>query len=124
MMGSVTLVVTGRIWDLIDTRLSELDPEDLEALEVVAVADRADTGLLEGLVDRSARAADAPGTGRGTRGERAPGAGVVASVVRRGGAITDGRGAPDPGIRATCGRGRRTRDGRRTRAAARRGVAA
>jgi DNA-binding NarL/FixJ family response regulator len=49
------LPATGRIWDLIDTRLSELDPEDLEALEVVAVADRADTVLLEGLVDRSAR---------------------------------------------------------------------
>jgi DNA-binding NarL/FixJ family response regulator len=49
------LPATGRIWDLIDARLSELDPEDLQSLEVVAVADRADTLLLEGLVDRSAR---------------------------------------------------------------------
>ena len=49
------LPATGRIWDLIDARLSELDPEDRAALEVVAVADRADTLLLDGLVDRSAR---------------------------------------------------------------------
>lgn len=49
------LPATGRIWDLIEARLSELDPEDLAALEVVAVADCADTVLLEGLVDRSAR---------------------------------------------------------------------
>jgi len=49
------LPATGRIWDLIDARLSELDPEDRAALEVVAVADRADTSLLDGLVDRSAR---------------------------------------------------------------------
>jgi len=49
------LPATGRIWDLIDARLSELDREALEALEVVAVADCADTVLLEGLVDRSAR---------------------------------------------------------------------
>ncbi len=45
----------GRLWDLIDAHLSELEGGDLAALEVVAVADRADAVLLEGLVERSAR---------------------------------------------------------------------
>lgn len=45
----------GRVWDLIDARLSELDPDSLGALEVVAVADGADVRLLDSLVDASAR---------------------------------------------------------------------
>ena len=45
----------GRMWDLIDARLSELDPGELAALEVVAIADGADAILVEGLVDAPAR---------------------------------------------------------------------
>jgi DNA-binding NarL/FixJ family response regulator len=45
----------GRMWDLIDARLSELDADELAALEVVAVADGADAVLLDGLVDSPAR---------------------------------------------------------------------
>jgi DNA-binding CsgD family transcriptional regulator len=45
----------GRVWDLIDARLSELDPEDVTALELIAVADGADAVLLEDLVDPAAR---------------------------------------------------------------------
>jgi hypothetical protein len=48
---------TGRVWDLIDARLSELDPDEVNALELVAVADGADAVLLEGLIESSARAA-------------------------------------------------------------------
>jgi DNA-binding NarL/FixJ family response regulator len=48
------LPASGRIWDLIDAHLSELDAADLAALEIIAVADRADAVLLEGLVERSA----------------------------------------------------------------------
>lgn len=46
---------TGRMWDLIEGRLSELDPDDLAVLELVAVADGADAVLLDGFVDSSAR---------------------------------------------------------------------
>lgn len=46
---------TGRIWDLIDGRLSELDAEETEALEVVAVADGADFALVDDLVGAPAR---------------------------------------------------------------------
>jgi DNA-binding CsgD family transcriptional regulator len=42
---------SGRVWDLIDARLLELDADLLRALEVVAVADSADVRLLDGLVD-------------------------------------------------------------------------
>lgn len=45
----------GRIWDLIEARLSELDPGDLTALELIAVADGADAVVLDGLVESSAR---------------------------------------------------------------------
>jgi len=48
---------TGRIWDLIDARLSELDANETEALEVVAVADGADIALVDGLVQAPARVA-------------------------------------------------------------------
>jgi DNA-binding CsgD family transcriptional regulator len=47
----------GRMWDLIDAHLSELDAGELAALEVISVADGADAVLVEGLVDRSARVA-------------------------------------------------------------------
>jgi tetratricopeptide (TPR) repeat protein len=46
---------SGRMWDLIDSRLSELDVRETEALEVVAVADGADSALVDGLVDAPAR---------------------------------------------------------------------
>jgi DNA-binding NarL/FixJ family response regulator len=46
-----TLPGVGRLWDLIDARLQELDPDSLEVLEILAVADGADVGLLDGLVD-------------------------------------------------------------------------
>lgn len=46
----------GRLWDLIEARLSELDPADLTALELVAVADGADAVVLDGLIEPSARA--------------------------------------------------------------------
>lgn len=46
---------TGRIWDLIDGRLSELDTNETEALEVVAVADGADIALVDDLVGAPAR---------------------------------------------------------------------
>ena len=49
------LPAVGRVWDLIDARLSELDPDDLTALELIAVADGADAVLLDGLVDSAAR---------------------------------------------------------------------
>ena len=45
----------GRVWDLIDARLSELDPDDLGALELIAVADGADALVLDGLVDPASR---------------------------------------------------------------------
>ena len=45
----------GRMWDLIDARLSELDTGELAALEVVAIADGADVALLDELVDAPAR---------------------------------------------------------------------
>jgi DNA-binding CsgD family transcriptional regulator len=48
---------TGRVWDLIDARLSELEPDEVNALELVAVADGADAVLLDGLIDSSARVA-------------------------------------------------------------------
>lgn len=41
----------GRMWDLIDARLSELDAGQLAALEVVAVADGADDVLLDELIE-------------------------------------------------------------------------
>jgi DNA-binding CsgD family transcriptional regulator len=46
---------TGRMWDLIDARLSELEPNETEALEVLAVADGADFALVDGLVETPAR---------------------------------------------------------------------
>jgi DNA-binding NarL/FixJ family response regulator len=46
---------TGRMWDLIDARLSELDSAEMAALEVVTVADGADSVLLDGLVESAAR---------------------------------------------------------------------
>ena len=46
---------SGRMWDLIDARLSELDADELAALEVVAVADGADADLLGELVNPAAR---------------------------------------------------------------------
>ena len=46
---------TGRLWDLIAGRLSELDANETEALEVVAVADGADIALVDGLVGAPAR---------------------------------------------------------------------
>lgn len=49
-----TLPGAGRVWDLIDARLSELDADSLAALEVVAVADGADLRMLGDLVDSSA----------------------------------------------------------------------
>lgn len=48
---------SGRIWDLIDARLAELNASEVEALEVVAVADRADMALVDALVDPPARRA-------------------------------------------------------------------
>ena len=47
----------GRMWDLIDAHLSELDADERAAMEVIAVADGADAGLLEGLIEGSARMA-------------------------------------------------------------------
>lgn len=47
---------TGRLWDVIDARLAELDADELAALEVLAVADGADAAWLDRLVDLSARA--------------------------------------------------------------------
>ena len=51
----------GRVWDLIEARLSELDPAELMALELVAVAVAvavgADAVVLDGLIEPSARAA-------------------------------------------------------------------
>jgi DNA-binding CsgD family transcriptional regulator len=46
----------GRMWDLIEARLSELDPAELSALELVSVADGADAVVLDGLIEPSARA--------------------------------------------------------------------
>jgi DNA-binding NarL/FixJ family response regulator len=46
---------TGRMWDLIDARLSELDVSETQALEVVVVADGADSALVDGLVETPAR---------------------------------------------------------------------
>ena len=45
----------GRMWDLIDARLSELDAGEMAALEVVAVADGAGSALLDGLIESAAR---------------------------------------------------------------------
>ena len=46
---------SGRMWDLIDAHISELDAAELEALEVVAVADGADADLLGDLLASPAR---------------------------------------------------------------------
>jgi DNA-binding CsgD family transcriptional regulator len=64
----------GRMWDLIDARLSELDAGELAALEVLAVADGADAVLLDGLVDSPARVGLAR---RGLIDEQAEGGRVV-----------------------------------------------
>jgi DNA-binding CsgD family transcriptional regulator len=47
----------GRMWDLIDAHLSELDAGEMEALEVVAVADGAGSALVDGLIEAPARRA-------------------------------------------------------------------
>ncbi|HET6870871.1 MAG TPA: AAA family ATPase, partial [Solirubrobacteraceae bacterium] len=45
----------GRLWDLIEARLSDLDARELAALEAIALADGADTALLERVVEPAAR---------------------------------------------------------------------